>query len=35
MTRYAVRYQGLNKRETYNEILGYLKAGGGAGIDIH
>ena len=34
MTRYAVHYQGLNKRETYDEILGYLEAGGGAGIDI-
>ena len=34
MAMYAVRYQGLNKRETYDEILGYLEAGGGAGIDI-
>ena len=29
-----VMYQGLNRRETYNEILGYLERGGGPGIDI-
>lgn len=34
MARYAVRYQDLNKRDTYDEIVGYLERGGGAGIDI-
>ena len=29
-----VMYQGLNRRETYEEILGYLERGGGAGVDI-
>ena len=29
-----VMYQGLHRRETYDEILGYLERGGGAGVDI-
>jgi hypothetical protein len=34
MARYQVMYPGLNKRETYDEVLNYLERGGGAGIDI-
>jgi len=34
MAKTMVRYDGLQKRETYDEILGYLERGGGAGIDI-
>jgi len=29
-----IRYEGLQRRETYEEILGYLERGGGAGVDI-
>ena len=34
MAKTMIRYDGLVKRETYDEILGYLERGGGAGIDI-
>ncbi len=34
MAKYQVHYKGLEKRKTYDEVLGYLERGGGAGIDI-
>ena len=34
MAKTMVRYDGLQRRETYDEILGYLERGGGAGINI-
>ena len=34
MTRYQVMYQGLERRQTYDEVLGYLERGGGPGYDI-
>jgi len=34
MAKTMIRYDGLSKRETYDEILGYLERGGGAGIDV-
>ena len=33
MTRYQVHYQGLERRKTYDEILGYLERGGGPGVE--
>jgi hypothetical protein len=34
MAKTMVRYEGLQRRQTYDEILGYLERGGGPGIDI-
>ena len=34
MAKTMIRYDGLHRRETYDEILGYLERGGGPGIDI-
>ena len=34
MAKTMIRYEGLQRRETYEEILGYLERGGGAGLDI-
>ena len=34
MAKTMIRYEGLQRRETYDEILGYLERGGGPGIDI-
>ena len=33
MAKYQVHYQGLEKRKTYDEVLGYLERGGGAGVE--
>ena len=34
MAKMMSRYQGLTRRDTYEEILSYLERGGGAGVDI-
>ena len=34
MAKTMIRYDGLQRRETYDEILGYLERGGGPGINI-
>jgi len=33
MAKTMIRYDGLHRRETYDEILGYLERGGGPGIE--
>ena len=34
MAKMMSRYEGLTRRDTYEEILSYLERGGGAGVDI-
>ena len=34
MAKTMIRYDGLHRRETYDEVLGYLERGGGPGVDI-